>query len=215
MSKPDDQRSLAKPLSEKIANHRPILHRSHPTLSQTAPPVTNLHTPRIQTLIDDLLTTLRSANGVGIAAPQVDESLQVMVIASRPTPRYPNAPTMEPITLINPRILDKSPDLEKGWEGCLSVPEYRGFVPRHRSITVEYTDRHGAIQQTVFTDFVARIFQHEYDHFLGLVFLDRLESEADRVTAEQFKLMFPETTPRNALTPTNPTPSHIDGQQNQ
>ncbi len=173
--------------------NRSILHLGHPTLRKTAPIVPDPQTPQIQTLIDDLLTTLRSANGVGIAAPQVDESLQVMVIASRPTPRYPNAPTMEPIALINPRILDKSADLEKGWEGCLSIPEYRGFVPRHRSITVEYTDRHGTLQQTVFTDFVARIFQHEYDHFLGLVFLDRLESESDRVTAEQFKLMFPDT----------------------
>ncbi len=172
---------------------RPILHLGHPTLRKTAPIVTDIQTPQLQTLIDDLLTTLRSANGVGIAAPQVNESLQVMVIASRPTPRYPNAPTMDPIALINPKILDKSPDLEKGWEGCLSVPEYRGLVPRHRSVTVEYTNRHGQTQQTIFTDFVARIFQHEYDHFLGLVFLDRLESDADRVTAEQFKLMFPDT----------------------
>jgi peptide deformylase len=181
MSKPD------------IADPRPILHRSHPTLSQTAPPVTDLHTPKIQTLIDDLLTTLRSANGVGIAAPQVDESLQIMVIASRPTPRYPNAPTMEPIALINPKIIHQSTETEKGWEGCLSVPEYRGLVPRAKAITVQYTDRQGESQQTTFTDFVARIFQHEYDHFLGLVFLDRLESEADRVTAEQFRKMFPDT----------------------
>jgi peptide deformylase len=172
---------------------RPILHLGHPTLRKTAPPVTELDTPRLQTLIDDLLTTLRSANGVGIAAPQVNESLQIMVIASRPTPRYPNAPTMEPIALINPRLLDRSIEMEKGWEGCLSVPQYRGFVPRHKSVTVEYTDRHGSTQQATFTDFVARIFQHEYDHFLGLVFLDRLESESDRVTAEQFKIMFPET----------------------
>jgi peptide deformylase len=145
-------------------------------------------------LIDDLLTTLRSANGVGIAAPQVNESLQIMVIASRPTPRYPNAPEMEPIALINPKIIDRSSQMEKGWEGCLSVPQYRGFVPRHQSITVEYTDRNGTKIQVTFTDFVARIFQHEYDHFLGFVFLDRLESENDRVTAEEFKTMFPDTT---------------------
>ncbi len=175
--------------------NRPILHLGHPTLRRTAPIVTELYSPQIQTLIDDLLSTLRSANGVGIAAPQIDESLQIMVIASRPTPRYPNAPTMEPIALINPRILDRSTEMEKGWEGCLSVPEYRGFVPRSKFITVEYTNRHGLTQQATFTDFVARIFQHEYDHFLGLVFLDRLESESDRVTAEQFKIMFPETKP--------------------
>jgi len=173
---------------------RPILQFGHPTLRQMANPVADLHDPEIQNLIDDLLTTLRSANGVGIAAPQVDAGLQIMVIASRPTPRYPNAPEMEPIALINPHIIDRSVEMEKGWEGCLSVPKYRGFVPRHKRITVEYTDRQGQRQQAEFTDFVARIFQHEYDHFLGLVFLDRLESESDRVTAEQFKALFPETT---------------------
>lgn len=172
---------------------RPILHLGHPTLRQTASLITDFNTPIVQTLIDDLLATLRSANGVGIAAPQVDESIQIMVIASRPTPRYPNAPEMEPIALINPKIINRSFQMEKGWEGCLSVPQYRGFVPRHQSITVEYTDRTGATIQTIFTDFVARIFQHEYDHFLGLVFLDRLESENDRVTAEEFKAMFPDT----------------------
>jgi peptide deformylase len=174
---------------------RPILQLGHPKLRQTATAVTDIHNPELQKLIDDLLTTLRSANGVGIAAPQVNESIQIMVIASRPTPRYPNAPEMEPIALINPKIIDKSIAMEKGWEGCLSVPQYRGFVPRHQSVTVEYTDRSGQIVQKTFTDFVARIFQHEYDHFLGLVFLDRLESESDRVTAEEFKAMFPDALP--------------------
>jgi peptide deformylase len=164
---------------------RTILHLGHPTLRQTASLITDFNNPVVQTLIDDLLATLRSANGVGIAAPQVDESIQIMVIASRPTPRYPDAPEMEPIALINPKIINRSSQMEKGWEGCLSVPQYRGFVPRHQSITVEYTDRTGATIQTIFTD--------EYDHFLGLVFLDRLESENDRVTAEEFKVMFPDT----------------------
>ena len=189
---------------------RSILHLSHPTLRQTATPVTDFKNPLLQTLIDDLLTTLRSANGVGIAAPQVNESLQIMIIASRPTPRYPDAPEMEPIALINPKIIGRSSEMEKGWEGCLSVPQYRGFVPRHQSITVEYTDRTGTKIEATFTDFVARIFQHEYDHFLGLVFLDRLESERDRVTAEAFKIMFPDTENNQSLTSANPAPSHIN-----
>ncbi len=172
---------------------RSILSLDHPTLRQTATPVTAFNSVVVQTLIDDLLTTLRSANGVGIAAPQVNELLQIMIIASRPTPRYPDAPEMEPIALINPKIIDRSSEMEKGWEGCLSVPQYRGLVPRHQSVTVEYTDRSGVVVQTIFTDFVARIFQHEYDHLQGLVFLDRLESENDRVTAEDFKIMFPDT----------------------
>ena len=167
-----------------------ILHVGHPTLRQPASRVSNVQSPEIQTLIDDLFKAVRSANGVGIAAPQVDVSLQIMVIASRPNPRYPDAPKMDPIALINPQILDRSPEMTKGWEGCLSVPQYRALVPRYQSITVKYTDRTGHLVQCTFTDFIARIFQHEYDHFLGLIFLDRLESESDLVTIEEFKRRF-------------------------
>ena len=171
----------------------PILHLGQPTLRQIASPITDFNDPKLQTLIDTLLTTVRVANGVGIAAPQINESIQLVIIASRPTPRYPTAPKMDPIVLINPKILHSSPEVAKGWEGCLSVPDYRGKVLRHTSILVEYYDRTGAKIQTTFTDFVARIFQHEYDHLLGIVFLDRLELESDRVTAEEFKALFPDT----------------------
>ncbi len=169
-----------------------ILHVGHPTLRQSASRVPDVQSPKIQTLIDNLFEAVRSANGVGIAAPQVNISLQIMIIASRPNPRYPDALEMEPIVLVNPQILDRSPTVSKGWEGCLSVPQYRALIPRYQSITVEYTDRTGQLVQCTFTDFIARIFQHEYDHFLGLVFLDRLESEADLVTVEEFKRRFPE-----------------------
>jgi peptide deformylase len=169
-----------------------IIHLGHPTLRQKASRVIDPQSPEIQTLIDALLDMVKSANGVGIAAPQVDVSLQIMIIASRPNPRYPNAPTMEPIALINPAIISYSPEMEKGWEGCLSVPDFRGKVPRHQSITVEYTDRTGQLIQSTFTGFVARIFQHEYDHFQGLVFLDRLDDEGDRITEDEFKQRFPD-----------------------
>ena len=169
-----------------------IIRLGHPTLRQSASWVSNVRAPTVQTLIDELLEAVRSANGVGLAAPQVNVSLQIMIIASRPNPRYPDALEMEPIALINPQILDRSPEITKGWEGCLSVPQYRALVPRYQSITVEYTDRTGELVQCIFTDFIARIFQHEYDHFLGLVFLDRLESESDLITIEAFKRRFPE-----------------------
>jgi peptide deformylase len=183
-----------------------IIHLGHPTLRQKAAPVTTIESPDIQTLIDRLLDTVKSANGVGIAAPQVNVSLQIMVIASRPNPRYPDAPTMEPIALINPEILSYSPELEKGWEGCLSVPDFRGKVPRHQSVTVHYFDRTGIQVETTFTGFIARIFQHEYDHFQGLVFLDRLEDETDRITDAEFKQLFPDplTGPNQSTTDRHP-----------
>lgn len=161
----------------------------NPILRQIAQPIDRLNKP-IQTLIDNLMATLLESNGVGIAAPQVAESYRLIIIASRPNPRYPNAPQMEPTVMINPRIISASDEIVKDWEGCLSVPGIRGLVPRHSAIAIEYCDRRGKLQQQHLTDFVARIFQHELDHLNGLVFLDRLETTQDIVTdQEYFKLL--------------------------
>lgn len=143
--------------------------------------------PKIQTLIDALLLTVEQSHGVGIAAPQVGESVRLFIVASHPNPRYPNAPEMEPTAIINPRIVDHSPETEKGWEGCLSVPGIRGLVPRYTAIQVEYTGRDGKFYQQTFTDFVARIFQHELDHLNGIVFLDRVETTHDLISEREYQ----------------------------
>jgi peptide deformylase len=96
-----------------------------------------------------------------------------MIVASRPTPRYPFAPTMEPTAMLNPRILDRSTEMVADWEGCLSVPDLRGLVPRHQKITVEYQNIRGELVRQELSDFVARIFQHELDHLNGILFPDR------------------------------------------
>ncbi len=92
----------------------------------------------VRALIADMLATLRDANGVGIAAPQVYESRAIFIVASRPNPRYPDAPSMEPEVVINPEIIERSSEIVKDWEGCLSIPGIRGDVPRHRQIRVRY-----------------------------------------------------------------------------
>jgi peptide deformylase len=166
-----------------------LITLGHPVLRQVAQPVTSVSDGSVQQLIDELLTTVRTANGVGIAAPQLGHSLRILVIASRPNLRYPHAPLMEPTVLINPRLLSASDELELGWEGCLSVPGVRGRVPRHRAIEVEYCDRHGHPQQAVWEGFVARIFQHEADHLEGKVFLDRVQSETDLLSEEAYQAM--------------------------
>ncbi len=163
-----------------------IAQLGNPILRQIAGAIANPHQPEIQTLIDQLVATTQAAHGVGIAAPQVSQSYRVMIIASRPNLRYPHAPTMEPTAMINPRILDHSSEQVKGWEGCLSVPGIRGLVPRHQALEVEYTTRDGELCRQELTDFVARIFQHEYDHLQGLVFLDRVESTHDLVTEQEY-----------------------------
>jgi len=164
-----------------------IIQLGDPLLRAKAEAVENIQDWRIQKLIDDLITTVNQANGVGIAAPQVAASDRLFIVASRPNPRYPNAPEMEPTPMINPKILASSTETVKGWEGCLSIPGIRGLVPRSQAIEVEYTDRNGKLQKQELTDFVARIFQHEYDHLDGIVFLDRLKSTQDIVTEHEYQ----------------------------
>ncbi|PMB47704.1 peptide deformylase [Fischerella thermalis CCMEE 5205] len=165
----------------------PIIQLGNSILRQKATEVEDIQDETIQKLIDDLMATVTEANGVGIAAPQVAQSYRVMIVASRPNPRYPHAPHMEPTAMINPRIIAHSSTMIKDWEGCLSIPGIRGLVPRYEAIEVEYTDRNGKIQRQLLTNFVARIFQHEYDHFDGIVFLDRLESNLDIVTDHEYQ----------------------------
>lgn len=170
-----------------MAELTPIIQLGNPILRQKAAWVENIHDESVQKLIDDLIATVAQANGVGIAAPQVAKSCRLFIVASRPNPRYPNAPEMEPTAMINPRIVDHSTEVVKGWEGCLSVPGIRGLVPRYQAIEVEYTDRQGKLQRQELTDFVARIFQHEYDHLDGIVFVDRLENTLDMITEQEYQ----------------------------
>ncbi len=163
-----------------------ITQLGNPILEQKAAAIDNLLDADCQNLIDSLITTVQAAHGVGIAAPQVARSLRLFIVASHPNPRYPDAPIMQATAMINPRILQVSEEMVKGWEGCLSVPNWRGFVPRHQWIEVAYYDRNGREIRQVFRDFVARIFQHEYDHLEGILFLDRLASPADLYSEEEY-----------------------------
>lgn len=165
----------------------PIAELGNPILRSTAQPVTNVHDESIQKLVDDLIATVAPANGVGMAAPQVAKPYRLFVVASRPTLRYPDAPVMKPTPMINPHILAHSDEVIEGWEGCLSVPGIRGLVPRYQRIEVEYTDREGKLHQQELTGFVARIFQHEYDHLDGIVFLDRVESTQNLMTENEYQ----------------------------
>ncbi|MEL6554957.1 MAG: peptide deformylase [Cyanobacteria bacterium J06621_11] len=163
-----------------------IAELGNPVLRSPTLPIENIQDAAIQGLIDDLIETAIQTNGVGIAAPQVSQSLQLFIVASRPNLRYLHAPVMTPTPMINPEILSFSDEKVLDWEGCLSVPGLRGQVLRSREIEVRYTDRQGKIQQKVFTDFVARIIQHEFDHINGKVFLDRVVSTQDLMSDAEY-----------------------------
>lgn len=164
-----------------------IAQIGNPILRQEAQCVKDITDEKLQQLIDTLLTTAMDAKGVGIAAPQVSQSYRLFIICSHPNPRYPDAPLMQPTVMINPRLISHSEEMVKGWEGCLSVPEVRGLVPRYQTITVEYLDRYGKLYQQKFTDFIARIFQHELDHLNGILFIDRVKNPKDLVHNEPEK----------------------------
>jgi len=165
---------------------RQIAQLGQPVLRGKAMTVDKPADPAVQKLIDDLLATVAEVYGVGIAAPQVYEPLSIFIVASRPNPRYPHAPEREPMAMINPEILWRSDEMEKGWEGCLSIPGLRGRVPRHTKIGVRYLDRRGELIEEEYEGFLARVFQHEFDHLQGMVFVDRLENTLDLMTEKEY-----------------------------
>lgn len=128
----------------------------------------------IQKLIDDMIETMKEYDGVGLAAVQNHESKQIAVLEVEDNPRYPRKPRVPLSVLINPKLTPLSEEVEEDWEGCLSIPDLRGKVPRYTSIRVEAWDRHGKDLNFVATDFHARVIQHEWDHLHGKVFLDRM-----------------------------------------
>lgn len=144
----------------------------------------------ITTAIEDMLDILSKSKGVGLAAPQIFVSVCIVVIASRPSKRYPYAPEMEPVVMLNPHFEASSKSMKKDWEGCLSIPGIRALVPRFEKIKITYLDRQGISQKWDVDGFIARIFQHEYDHLQGLVYLDRVENNRDIISESEFqKLM--------------------------
>jgi peptide deformylase len=165
---------------------RQIAQIGHPVLRSENVCVALPLNTQLETIVADMFVTLAESGGVGIAAPQVYENLRIVIIASRPTPRYPDAPLMEPTLMINPELLWLSEQRDTGWEGCLSIPGLRGRVPRSTSIRVKYFIRDGEERIAEFSDFPARIFQHEYDHLLGILFTDRLADTRDLYSESEY-----------------------------
>ncbi len=162
-----------------------IAQVGEPILRQKAKAVEagGFSTQELEEFVAQLLDTMLTANGVGIAAPQVFDPRAIMIIASRPNARYPDAPQMQPLILINPDIKWQSSETVDAWEGCLSVPALRGYINRPDNVDVDYFDLQGARQHASFEGFVARIFLHEFDHLIGKTWLDHVTS-SEQIMAE-------------------------------
>lgn len=173
-----------------MAEIREIAQLGAPVLRQKALPVENPESQETKAIIEAMFATLANTQGVGLAAPQISESRRIIIIASRPTPRYPYAPLMEPTVMINPEFQAVSGERVKDWEGCLSVPGVRALVPRYKAIKIKYLDQLGHVCTDELADFPARVFQHEHDHLEGRVYLDSVENNGDIFAeSEYFKLI--------------------------
>jgi len=146
----------------------------HPVLRNKTRTVdkTELKNPAIQQFIDSMIDTMYEYSGVGLAAPQVHESLRVFVAMLDPDGRGEG----DAVTFINPEIMVVGDQTVEGWEGCLSIPEIRGRVPRAQHIKISALDRTGKRFELELKDFPARVVQHETDHLDGVLFLDRMKS---------------------------------------
>jgi len=153
-----------------------VARLGHPVLRMKAQPVPveQIRSDVVQRLIDDMIETMREYNGAGLAAPQVHVLQQICVIEVHGNPRYPDAPAIPLTVLINPVVTALTEETEDGWEGCLSVPDMRGIVPRATSVRLEALDREGNHVDVVAKEFFARVIQHETDHLHGRVYLDRM-----------------------------------------
>ncbi len=155
-------------------------------LRKKAKKVKDIKSEETQKLISNMLTCVKKFNGVGLAAPQVFISKQIMIISSKPNERYPHAPSMKDTVIINPKIIKKSKKTNKDWEGCLSIPGIRAQVPRSNKIKIQYENSEGKRKTKTFKGFLARVFLHEYDHLIGLVFIDRVETTKDIISEEVY-----------------------------
>lgn len=155
---------------------RKIATLGHPVLREPARALTldELRSPETQRFIDDLIETMRDANGAGLAAPQVYAPLAVCALEVKQNPRYPYKPDIPLTVLVNPEIEILTDERFENYEGCLSVPNLRGAVPRATEIRVRAMDRDGAPIDRVVRGLTAGTYQHEVDHLLGKVFLDRV-----------------------------------------
>ncbi len=156
-----------------------VARMGHPVLRARARPIepAQIGSPRIQQLIDDMFETMQEYQGVGLAAPQVHESLRVFVAGFAPDDEDDESARGVPLmALINPEITPVGPDLVEDWEGCLSIPDIRGRVPRSQKISVRAYDRRGKRIELKAAGFTARVIQHETDHLDGVLFFDRMKS---------------------------------------
>jgi len=141
----------------------------------------------LQSLIDDMIETMHHEGGVGLAAPQINHSIQIVVLEYTENERYPNEGIIPLTVLINPVLSEYSQETQEGWESCLSLIDFRGLVPRSTKITLDAYDRRGRKIHKTVSGFEAVVLQHEIDHLKGIVFIDRMKDFKQLSYQEEFE----------------------------
>ena len=167
-----------------------VARMGHPVLRERARPLepAELKHPLLQKLIDDMIETMHEYHGVGLAAPQVHEDIRVFVALLEEDP----GPKSEATAIINPEIVPIGDTTLEGWEGCLSIPDIRGMVPRYTDIVVRALDRTGKKVELNLKGFPARVAQHETDHLDGVLFMDRMPTLHTLTFMEEYRRFRPE-----------------------
>jgi peptide deformylase len=153
---------------------REVLRMGDPRLLRVARPVAAFGTAELRALVDDLFDTMAARNGAGLAAPQIGVDLRVVVFGFESNPRYPGAEPVPPTVLVNPVVEPQGDDEIEDWEGCLSVPGMRGWVPRFARLRYRGFDPHGRPIDRLASGFHARVVQHECDHLDGVLYPRRI-----------------------------------------
>jgi peptide deformylase len=165
-----------------------VARLGHPILRTVAEPVSPeaIGAPEIQRLIDDMLETMDEYDGAGLAAPQVHVPRRIVIYGVRQNPRYPDAEEVPLTVLVNPTITPAGKEMDEDWEGCLSLPDLRGQVPRYTRVKVDAYGRDGRSLRFTAEGFHARVVQHECDHLDGTVYVDRMRSMATLTFLPEF-----------------------------
>lgn len=153
-----------------------VLKMGDPVLYQQAVPVEEFATEELDQLITDMLDTMQSLDGAGLAAPQIGISRRVVIFGVEHNPRYPDAEEVPQTVLINPAIEPQSDEIEEGWEGCLSIPGMNGVVSRYKKIRYRGHDQYGNEIDCIAENFHARVVQHECDHLDGILYPMRIKN---------------------------------------
>jgi peptide deformylase len=170
-----------------------VARMGHPVLRAKAQPLppSEIKHPRIQQLIDDMFATMREYSGIGLAAPQVHEGLRLFVAGVRSADggalEFSDDADMPYVALINPEVTPIGGDAIEGWEGCLSIPDIRGLVPRANLVHVRAHDRQGRAIELEAQGLPARVIQHETDHLDGVLFFDRMASFESLTFSDEYR----------------------------